>query len=170
MVQLLHNRTPLEQKRRTLRKNSTKAKRILWSKIKNSKLGHQFRRQHSIGPFIVDFYCPKLRLIIEVDGWVHWEGMQPHKNEKRQQYLEKFGFTVVRFTNDKVLDDTEGVLYNLQLICKQLSTPSACLSAVAPPRLRGRAQIHAPTHSSPPSLDKEGPVPVCGQAGEVESI
>lgn len=148
-MQLLHNRAQLQQKRQTLRRDATKAERILWSKIKNEQLGHSFRRQHSIGPFIVDFYCPALRLIIEIDGWVHWEGMQPRKDEKREKYLEKFGFAIVRFTNDKVLYDTDGVLYNLQLICKQLST--------SPARLQPRfARASARQAGVGPSLSKEG--------------
>lgn len=148
-MQPFHNRTQLQQKRQSLRRDATKAERILWSKIKNEQLGYRFRRQHSIGPFIVDFYCPELRLIIEIDGWVHWEGIQPHKDEKREKYLEKFGFAIVRFTNDKVLYDTDGVLYNLQLICKQLST--------YPTRLQPRfARTSARRAGVGPSLSKEG--------------
>jgi very-short-patch-repair endonuclease len=67
----VHNLKINKKKRQYLRNNATKAEKILWQKLKNSRLGYKFRRQHSIKEYITDFYCPKLKLIIEIDGDVH---------------------------------------------------------------------------------------------------
>ena len=67
----IHNNKNQKSRRKNLRNNMTKAEIILWSKLKGKQLGYKFRRQHGIGKYIIDFYCPKLKLIIEVDGDVH---------------------------------------------------------------------------------------------------
>jgi len=73
--ELIYNSPHRKIQRRHLRKKTTKAEQVLWSKIRKKQLGFVFRRQYSIGPYIVDFYCPQQRLIIEIDG-------KQHKNTK----------------------------------------------------------------------------------------
>ncbi len=94
------------------RKNPTRAERKLWTAIKGDRLGVTFRRQHSIGIFIVDFYCAEKDLVIEVDGPIH--DFQVQEDATRQEFLEQKGLTVIRFRNDEVLGDLNGVLAMIQ--------------------------------------------------------
>ena len=94
---------------RHLRKNPTDAEQKLWSCLRRKQLhGYRFRRQRPIGPYIVDFVCLEVSLIIEVDGGQHAE--QIEKDEARTSFLEKEGFRVIRFWNNDVLVNTDGVL------------------------------------------------------------
>jgi len=96
-------------KARALRKRSTDAERLLWSRLRGKQAGgYKFRRQQPIGDFIVDFTCFELRLIIEVDGGGHSE--QIEADQKRTAWLESQGFRVVRYWNNEVLLQTQGVL------------------------------------------------------------
>ena len=90
-----------------LRKESTPAERRLWAYLRNNKLnGINFRRQHAIGRYIVDFVSIKHKLAIELDGSQHLE--QEEYDIERTQYLESQGYKVIRFWNNKVLNDIEG--------------------------------------------------------------
>ena len=91
-----------------LRKESTPAERKLWSRIRNDQLGVTFRRQHAVGNYIPDFCSPKAKLIIEMDGSQHLE--QEAYDEERTKYLESEGYKVIRFWNNLVMDDIEGVI------------------------------------------------------------
>ena len=94
---------------RQLRKNSTVPERKFWFFLRNRKLGGlKFRRQHPIGPYIVDFICDELKLIVEVDGDSHDEQSFEY-DEARQRNLEGRGYRVIRVTNDDVLEDAESV-------------------------------------------------------------
>jgi len=111
----------LEQ-RRELRKNPTPTERKIWSKLKNKQLGgFKFRRQHQIDHFIVDFYSPELCLIIEIDGDVHADPQQAEYDRMRQTELESRGFTVVRYTNNEVRENLEGVLSDILKTCEDLT-------------------------------------------------
>ncbi len=102
----------LKFKRRSLRRNNTKAECVLWQELRNKKVGYLFRRQVSIGRFIVDFYCHELRLIIEVDGPIHEE--QKEYDTWRELHLRSQGYVVIRFLNDEVLFERETVLQCLE--------------------------------------------------------
>ncbi len=91
-----------------LRKESTPAERKLWSRIRNDQLGVTFRRQHAIGKYIPDFCSPKEKLIIELDGSQHIE--QEEYDIERTKDLESKGYKVVRFWNNQVMNDIEGVI------------------------------------------------------------
>ena len=91
-----------------LRKDSTPAERKLWSYIRNDQLGVTFRRQHAIGKYIPDFYSPKAKLIIELDGSQHLE--QAEYDEERTKYLESLGYRVIRFWNKEVMNNIDGVM------------------------------------------------------------
>jgi very-short-patch-repair endonuclease len=94
---------------RKLRYNFTDAELKLWRAIRNRQIKNEkFRRQHIIGPFIVDFICPEKRLIIELDGGQHNE--QISDDQERTLFLEKQGFTVLRFWNNQVFNEFESVL------------------------------------------------------------
>ena len=77
--------------------------------------GRKFRRQHGIGPFIVDFFCPEEMLVIELDGSVHEFSLRSDYDDRRQRYLEAHGFRVLRFSNDAVLGHGEEVLASIRL-------------------------------------------------------
>jgi very-short-patch-repair endonuclease len=90
------------------REESTPAEQRLWSRIRNDQLGVTFRRQHAIGSYIPDFYCPKAKLVIELDGSQHLE--QEEYDAERTEYLESRGFKVIHFWNNDVMKDIDGVI------------------------------------------------------------
>ena len=91
-----------------LRKSATIPEKILWSALRARQLGGlKFRRQHPIEPYVVDFYCAEAKLIVELDGESH-EGRQAY-DRQREAFLRKLGLTVLRVTNDDVLDNLDGV-------------------------------------------------------------
>ena len=101
---------------RELRKNMTDAERLLWSKIRRKQLrGLQFYRQKTIDNFIVDFYCPKAGLVIEVDGGQHYTEDGLEKDRSRDQHLNAIGLRVMRFNNLDVLKNIDGVIYMLDI-------------------------------------------------------
>ena len=96
------------QKASVLRENMTVVEKLLWSRLNSSQLGVRFKRQHPIDIFIADFYCHQFKLVIEVDGEYHKE--QLDYDEGRTAELENLGITVIRFTNDEVMDDIDRVV------------------------------------------------------------
>ena len=102
---------------RNMRKNPTEAEKKLWFALKNQQLGDKFRRQHQIGQYIVDFVCLEKKLIIECDGGQHNEQV----DRERTSYLEAQGYKVIRFWNNEILSNLEGVLF---VIKENLSSPS----------------------------------------------
>lgn len=89
----------------------TDAERALWAKIRRKQLkGYQFYRQKNIGNYIVDFYCPAAKLIIEVDGGQHYSERGTNKDSIRDHYLASLGFTIMRFSDTDVLGNINGVL------------------------------------------------------------
>jgi primosomal protein N' (replication factor Y) len=94
---------------RDLRKFSTDAERRLWSRLRNRRLfGFKFRRQQPLGPYVVDFVCFECRMIVEADGGQH--ANDSAYDEARTNYLDSCGYRVLRFWNNDILADTEGVL------------------------------------------------------------
>lgn len=91
-----------------LRKELTPAERKLWAVIRNDQLGVNFRRQHAIGIYIPDFICIEKKLIIELDGSQHLE--QEEYDKERTKYLEAQGYKVIRFWNNDVMNNIEGVI------------------------------------------------------------
>ncbi len=107
----IFNRKSQKIKRQYLRNNATNTERILWSKLKEKQLfGQKFRRQHGIGPFIVDFYCPECKLAIEIDGATHWTREAKEYDRRREEYIGRYGVHFLRFTNSAVVENLDGVL------------------------------------------------------------
>lgn len=105
-------------KARDLRKNQTDAERCLWQCLRNRQLmGYKFRRQLPIGNYIVDFVCHSLKLIIELDGSQHMSCQEYDK--QRTDFLESQGYSVLRFWNNDVLNQTGSVLEALTLALSQ---------------------------------------------------
>src|SRR5213075_2307472 len=86
-----------------LRKNMTEAEKILWMHLRERISSLKFRRQHPIGIYIADFYCHKIKLIIEVDGEIHDEPETKKYDEKREKDLKELGYLIIRFTNKRSL-------------------------------------------------------------------
>src|SRR5262245_57608003 len=98
-------------RRRQLRATQTEAEALLWRFPRHrSFLRFKFRRQHSVGPYVVDFFCPRVQLAIELDGGQHFEATTQAYDGERTEYLARRRITVVRFPNDQVLFQTEAVL------------------------------------------------------------
>ena len=96
---------------RTLRKQETKAEQLLWHLLRNRRIEEfKFRRQYPIGKYVLDFYCHEARLGVELDGGQHNEPDKQRKDMVRSAFIESEGVTVVRFWNNEVLLETEGVL------------------------------------------------------------
>ena len=93
---------------RELRHDMTPAEKILWQELRANKLGFHFRRQQVIAGFIVDFYCHKADLVIEVDGDIH--DLQPEEDARREKVLSELGLRIIRFRNDDVLKNLSIVL------------------------------------------------------------
>jgi len=107
---------------RNLRRNQTDAEKLLWSRLRNRNfLNLKFRRQHPFPPYIVDFYCDDLRLIIELDGGQHTE----EKDFKRTEFLQNNGLQILRYWNNDVLKNIEGILEDI----KNKTTPPSPLSS-----------------------------------------
>jgi leucyl-tRNA synthetase len=98
----------LKEHGRENRRRSTPAESLLWSRLRNRQTGFKFRRQHAIGPFIVDFVCFYNRLVVEVDGEIH--NFQQEEDREREAFLLENKFSILRFTNDRVLNDTDNVI------------------------------------------------------------
>ncbi|MBQ7460642.1 MAG: endonuclease domain-containing protein [Bacteroidaceae bacterium] len=98
------------------RKNPTKAEAILWEHIRNRNLKTKFFRQYIIADYIVDFVSLESNLIIEVDGAYHSEYEQQQNDESRAERLESFGFKLIRFTNDEVIQQTDLVIETIKRV------------------------------------------------------
>ena len=100
----------LKQISRSLRRNMTDAEKLLWSKLRGEQLsGHQFYRQKIIGRYIADFYCPKAKVVVEVDGGQHYGDEGIEKDRKRDEYMGSEGITVLRFSDRGVLGNIDAV-------------------------------------------------------------
>lgn len=99
---------------RDLRQRLTPAESALWARLRRQQLGMTFRRQHAIGPFVVDFCCLPARLVVELDGAIHDLEDVREQDAWRTGYLEERGFTVVRFSNDDVLSCPDTVIATIR--------------------------------------------------------
>jgi very-short-patch-repair endonuclease len=96
---------------RALRTRQTEVERILWQRLRNRQInGTKLRRQHPIGPYVADFCCVDALLVIELDGSQHGEEPDRQADQHRTEYLERVGYRVLRFWNEEVLDNIDGVL------------------------------------------------------------
>ncbi len=120
---------------RELRTNATDAENLLWQLLRrNQILDFGFRRQHPLGSYILDFYCHEAKLAIELDGGQHAEDVQLKHDEKRSEWLKEQGITVLRFWNNEVLTNTEGVLQTVfDWLSAHRPTSKSSPSLIPPP-------------------------------------
>ncbi|MBE2227068.1 MAG: endonuclease domain-containing protein [Ignavibacteria bacterium] len=111
----LHNIDKLRDRRKELRSNLTPAEAFLWKHLKSSQLeGRKFRRQHSFGKFVIDFYCSTEKLGVELDGMYHFTEEQLKYDAERTEYINSLGIRLVRFENAEVFEKTEEVLSKIK--------------------------------------------------------
>ena len=111
---MIHNRQILKSRRKELRNNSTPAEKLLWSVLQHSNLGgYKFRRQHSVGAYILDFFCPSECLAVELDGDSHFSDEAIEYDRERTAFLNALNIKVLRFLNTDVYD-------NLNVVCERI--------------------------------------------------
>lgn len=109
-MKYLVNQSKELNKRRILRRNQTYAEKLLWNHLRNKQLGYKFRRQVSIGSYVVDFYCPKVKLAIEIDGNSHYEPKAITYDKIRTEWINYLGIRIIRFTNQEVYDNADDIV------------------------------------------------------------
>ena len=111
------------ERSRRLRRDSTDAEMKLWLAIKDRRVeGLKFRRQHAFGNFVLDFYCPEAKLVVEVDGGQHAE-LTAERDAWRTEQLEKQGLMVLRFWNNEVMQNLEGVAARIIAVATERRAP-----------------------------------------------
>ena len=116
----IHTLPHLKTFRTELRNTLTPSEAFLWTYLQNRKLdGRKFRRQHSIGNYIVDFYCAEEQLAIELDGNPHCNETAQLYDEERDLFIVQFGITVLRFENKQVFDNLDKVLLDISRCFKE---------------------------------------------------
>ena len=107
----IHNNPKFKKVRKNLRNNATSAEAVLWTILKKKQVGNlKFRRQHSVGKYVLDFYCPEKKLAIELDGEIHIYPGQRSKDLDREEFLNKNGIEVLRFENRLVFENPELII------------------------------------------------------------
>ena len=129
------NNPELKANRRELRSNSTPSERALWNWLKKKQVrGLQFRRQYSVGNHILDFYCPALKLAIELDGDYHYHMVQPEQDKKRDQELMlKHGIKTLRFENKIVFEHPWVIINAILQVLDESSCDPGGVNAPQPP-------------------------------------
>lgn len=115
------NQSSQKKLRQALRKIPVSCERKIWSRLRNKQLGYKFFRQFGIGKYIMDFYCPVLKFMIEIDGATHCTEDEIQKDKTRDQYLRNFGITIKRYTNTDIKENFSEVIYDVQEILIKLN-------------------------------------------------
>ena len=115
------NRTSSKNKRQSLRVNQTMAERHLWNHVRKDALGVRVRRQYGIGEYIVDFYIPKLKIVIEIDGDSHFTEDNKQYDFVRENYMNNISITTIRYTNSEVMNNIDSVFSDLLKRVNELS-------------------------------------------------
>jgi len=110
---VVYNILKLKERRVDLRNDQTPQEILLWSRLRREQLGFKFRRQHSIGGYIVDFYCPAKKLVIEIDGSQHFEKESKEYDNIRTHYFKGLDIKVLRFTNAEINTNIEGAIQKI---------------------------------------------------------
>lgn len=116
MKRILYNNKILLERRKLLRNNPTKTEGILWFKLNKNQLGFRFFRQYSVGPYILDFYCPKKRLSIEIDGRSHDSTDAKIYDNERSEYLKSLNIKIIRFRNEEIIKNIKSVIARISRV------------------------------------------------------
>ena len=147
----IFNKASEKAKRRELRNEMTPAEKRLWLELRASQfLGMRWRRQYSVGPYILDFYCPAVRLALEIDGDSHFGGGAEERDAERQDYIEATGIRVIRFVNQDIYHNMPMVLEAIAEAANQAKQRTSApaeekqiRTPLDPPLLRGEEEERA---------------------------
>lgn len=124
----VYNKTGEKQKRRRLRQHQTNAEDLMWRFLRSRQLlGLKFRRQYSVSKYIIDFYCPKVKFAIELDGGSHLSSEKIIKDKIRQRNLAKYGINFIRITDDELFGNPNKAFNKIEHAIRDL-TPAPLLS------------------------------------------
>jgi len=132
----LEGTSETKQLAKRLRRSMLLPEVVLWNALRRSAIGHRFRRQHPVGPYVADFYCHASALIVEIDGEAHERGDAPARDGRRDRWLKKQGFTVLRVTARDVLSDLDAVARLIKATCETLAPSDLAALGHLPPRGR----------------------------------
>lgn len=117
------NKTEMKDRRRELRANTTRSEELMWIFLRNRNTKRQkFRRQYSVDSYIIDFYCPSLKLALEIDGDIHDLEDQKKYDAERQKHIEAFGIRFLRIKNEDIINDMDRVMKKVEDIITSLLT------------------------------------------------
>jgi len=171
------NRHDQTAKRQELRREMPPAERKLWGYLHNEQLGAKFRRQFSIGRYVLDFYCPRLRLAIEIDGESHTGDEAQAYDALRQREIEALGIVFLRFSNLEVYGNVQGVAETIRLKVEELRTHSVTPSNPTlsgrcpspPPRGEERTETGGNRRRANPAANKGAALPLSeGEMGNAQ--
>lgn len=125
-MKYIYNEQKLRERRKGLRRNQTDAEKLLWNKLRGRQIsGLKFYRQFSVGAYILDFFCPQIKLAVELDGGQHAEEENKEYDAIRTDYLKGIGIEVLRFWNNEVMKNIEGVLQVIEERLNSFQPPLA---------------------------------------------
>lgn len=138
----IFNRPEKKEIRRYLRRHSTETEQIMWNILRKRQIqGYKFRRQYSVGAFMLDFYSPRIKLAIEIDGITHNTVEAMKHDAIRQRLIEEYGIRFLRFKDEEVLNDAEKVIKKIEKAIKKIISTNISKSLI-PPAGRGGELIH----------------------------
>jgi len=115
------NHLVTKEYRQLLRKEATPSERIIWKRLQKRQIdGYKFRQQHGMGPYVLDFYCPELRLCIEIDGDIHDLPENKKKDSERTIFLNQNKIEVIRFTNEEIAENIDDVINSIKEKIKEI--------------------------------------------------
>jgi very-short-patch-repair endonuclease len=118
------NKKQIQKRRRLLRSNMTFSEKIVWMYLRKRQMKERFLRQYSVDSYIIDFYCPKLKIAIEIDGDVHEQEGQKKHDRIRQEYLERLGIKFLRIKNDELFDNPNKAFERIENKIKEEPLPA----------------------------------------------
>lgn len=121
---LHYNKKEMKTRRRQLRSDMTFSEKVMWNILRRNETGERFLRQYSIDNYVIDFYCPRLKLAVEVDGEVHDREEEKKYDKERQEYVEKYGVVFIEFRNEEVTENGNAVYEKIMAKIKELKTLS----------------------------------------------
>jgi very-short-patch-repair endonuclease len=116
-----YNKKSEQEKLRLLRNNMTYCEKLVWLHLRKKQLGYRFLRQYSVDHFVLDFYCPELKLAVELDGDIHEIPEQRKYDKSRQKYLEEFGIRFIRIKNEEFLSNPNKAFGRIENKIKSLT-------------------------------------------------
>ena len=121
MTKQFFNKEEYKNLRKKLRGSMAKSETWLWTRLKGRQIQWKFRRQHGIGPYVTDFFCPNLQLAVEVDGISHDRKERAGSDTRRDKYLSTLGIKVLRFTSEEIMYELDRVIENIYQECERIA-------------------------------------------------